>query len=96
MRVVSSDGHRALCRGRNGEAWLSLALVDDVAPGTWVLAFLDAVREVIDAERAAAIDAALDALEAALDGGSADFDAFFPDLAGREPQLPEHLRKPAA
>jgi hydrogenase expression/formation protein HypC len=45
---------------------------------------------VIDAERAAAIDAALDALDAA-QAGATDFSAFFADL-DREPQLPDFLR----
>jgi hypothetical protein len=35
---------------------------------------------------------ALQALDAALTGGS-DVDRFFPDLVGREPELPEHLRR---
>jgi hypothetical protein len=35
---------------------------------------------------------ALEALSAAL-AGNTDIDRFFPDLAGREPELPEHLRR---
>ena len=69
---------------------VDLALVGPQAPGTWLLTFLDAAREVIDSERAAAINAALDALNAA-QCGETDFSAFFADL-DREPQLPEFLR----
>ena len=49
-------------------------------------------REIIDADRARQIDRALGALEAALAGDLSDIDAAFPDLVGREPQLPEYLR----
>jgi hypothetical protein len=47
---------------------------------------------VLSADEAAQARAARHALAAALDG-EADFDAFFADLAGREPVLPAHLRK---
>jgi len=43
------------------------------------------------AQEAAEIGAALDALEAAL-AGETDLDAYFADLADREPQLPPHLK----
>ena len=66
---------------------VDLSLVGQQLPGTWLMTFLDAAREVIDAERATAIDAALDALDAA-QSGATDFSAFFADL-DREPQLPD-------
>ncbi|EGQ61862.1 hypothetical protein GGI1_09398, partial [Acidithiobacillus sp. GGI-221] len=59
--------------------------------GTWVLAFIGAAREVLDEDEAQRISRALDALAAAMAGEAVD-DALFPDLAGREPMLPEHLR----
>jgi len=43
-------------------------------------------------ERARQVADALQALEAAL-AGDTNLDHLFPDLAGREPELPEHLRK---
>jgi hydrogenase expression/formation protein HypC len=46
---------------------------------------------VLTEEEAMQISAALDALEAAL-AGESDLSRFFPDLADRVPQLPEHLR----
>ena len=67
-------------------------LVGNQAPGTWLLAYLGAAREVIDAERAFQINRALDGLQAALDGSAQQLDAFFEDLVGREPQLPLHLQ----
>jgi len=90
LQVVESGEHFALCAGRGGEARIDTSLVGPQPPGTWLLTFLDAAREVISAERAAAIEAALAALAAAQTGAT-DFSAFFADL-DREPQLPEFLR----
>jgi hydrogenase expression/formation protein HypC len=90
VQVLECGEHFARCLGRHGEIRVDLSLVGRQAPGTWLLTFLDAGREVIDAERAASIAAALDALEAA-QAGETDFSAFFADL-DREPQLPEFLR----
>lgn len=92
LQVVECGEHFARCIGRAGEVRVDLALVGPQPPGTWLLTFLDAAREVIDAERAAAIANALAALEAA-QYGATDFSAFFADL-DREPQLPEFLRTP--
>lgn len=90
VQVLECGEHFARCLGRHGEMRVDLSLVGRQAPGTWLLTFLDAGREVINAERAASIAAALDALEAA-QAGETDFSAFFADL-DREPQLPEFLR----
>ncbi len=95
MRVVECLPGRAICEGvgvNGGERRpIDMALVGDQEPGTWVLVFLDAAREVISAEQAALITNALDALGLAMQG-DADIDHLFPDLAGREPELPEHLK----
>jgi hydrogenase expression/formation protein HypC len=90
VQIIECGEHFARCTGRNGETRVDLSLVGPQLPGTWLLTFLDAAREVIDAERAAAIEAALAALEAA-QSGATDFSAFFADLE-REPQLPDFLR----
>jgi len=92
MQVIEAGNHVAWCRGPEGRASIDLALVGPQAPGTWLLTFMGAAREVLDAQAAADITAALDALQGALDGDVARVDAAFPDLAGRVPQLPEHLR----
>lgn len=96
MRVMESLGYRARCEGRGASRWLDLALVGEQPVGTWLLAFVDTARQVLDADAAARLDAALDGLEAAFTGQAGDqavdLSAFFPDLVGREPQLPEHLR----
>jgi len=83
----------ARCVDRHGvEADVDLSLVDAVDSGAWLLVFLGAAREIVDAERALQIDRALGALEAALRGDVDSIDAAFPDLAGRIPTLPEFLR----
>ena len=92
-RVVDCRGWTALCDGPDGPASIDLALVGPQAPGTWLLTFLGAAREVISAERAAQVSDALAALQAALAGDTDRIDALFADLVGREPTLPEHLRK---
>lgn len=90
VQVLSCGEHFARCSGRSGEVDINIQLVGAQPVGTWLLCFLDAAREVIDAERAAAINAALDAL-AAVNAGETDLSAFFADL-DREPQLPDFLR----
>lgn len=90
VQVLECGAHFARCAGRHGEVRIDLSLVGVQPVGSWLLCFLDAAREVIDAERAASINAALDAL-VAVQSGATDLSAFFADL-DREPQLPEFLR----
>ena len=93
MRVLSVRSGYARCVDRHGvEADLDLTLVGRVEPQQWLLAFHGSAREVIDAARAQEIDLALAAVEAVMRGDPAAIDAAFPDLVGREPQLPEFLR----
>lgn len=96
MQVLRCQGTQAWCLDRDGsEVAVDCLLTGPLTAGQWVLTFLGAAREVVDAEEAGQITRALAALEAmqagALLAGSA-VDAFFPDLAGREPQLPPHLQ----
>lgn len=95
MQVVEANGRVALCLGRGGLRQLDLALVGEQPPGTWLLAFIDAAREVIDAQTAVRIDAALDGLAAAM-AGETDLSHYFADLTDRIPELPPHLRVTAA
>lgn len=90
MRVIACSNLMAVCEGRGRTQTLNLALVGDQPSGTWVLAFLDSAREVLDGETAARINDALDALNAALNGIT-DLSGHFSDLAEREPALPPHL-----
>lgn len=93
MQVIECHGYVALCQGRGGPRQLDLALVGEQPPGTWLLSFIDAAREVIDADTAARIDAALDGLEAVM-SGETDISRHFADLIDRIPELPPHLRVP--
>lgn len=93
MQVIEVHETYALCEGRNGQQVINTMLVDRVEVGQWLMTFLNAGREVIDAERAALVNTALDGLQAVSEGGEVDLDVFFADLVNREPQLPEFLRK---
>jgi hydrogenase expression/formation protein HypC len=93
MQVIDPEGvGAAWCIGRDGRQLVDMALVGPQVPGTWILAFAGAAREVMTPEAAARTDAAIDALAAALRGDTASIDHAFADLVNREPQLPDHLR----
>jgi hydrogenase expression/formation protein HypC len=92
MRVIECEGGCAVCEGQGERRTIDMMLVGAQAPGTWVLVFLDAAREVVTPEHAARVGQALKALELAMTG-DADIDHLFPDLAGREPELPAHLKE---
>ena len=96
MRVVSVDGLSALCEGRGERMTVDTLLTGPLEPGQWVMTFLGAAREVIDATTADQVNRALDALDQMLSGGEVDMEAHFGDLIHREPQLPDFLRPPAA
>lgn len=96
MQVLEAHENSAICTGRNGTQLINTMLLGQVEVGQWLLTFLDAGREVIDAERAALVNAALDGLQAMADGGEADWDQCFADLVNREPTLPDFLRKDGA
>ncbi len=92
MQVVAVDGNAATCRGRHGTQDVDVSLVAPVLPGEWLLTFLGAARGRLDADAAAQIGRALDALESIERGETIDVGSFFADLVDRAPQLPEHLR----
>jgi hydrogenase expression/formation protein HypC len=69
MQVVEvADERHALCEGRGERRRIRTALVGTVAPGDWLLVFLDDARERIDAARAAEVNATLDLVFGALQG----------------------------
>lgn len=68
LQVIEVLGERALAEGRGMREWVDTRLVGAVAPGDWLLVFLGAARERLDAERAAEIGAALDLLAGGLAG----------------------------
>jgi len=96
MQVLEAHENSALCEGRNGRQLINTMLLGKVEAGQWLMTFLDAGREVIDADRAAQVNAALDGLQAVANGGEVNMDLFFADLVNREPVLPEFLRKDLA
>lgn len=90
MRILSVDGIAATATDGREIAQIDLSLLGDVLPGSWVLTFLGTAREVIGAEQATKIGAALDGLRALMAGG--DLGDAFADLENRSPELPPHLQ----
>lgn len=90
MQILSVDGIAAQASDGRETRLIDLSLVDGAEPGAWVLTFLDAAREVISAEEAGRISAALDGLRAVMAGG--DVGDAFADLDNRQPTLPPHLQ----
>jgi hydrogenase expression/formation protein HypC len=92
MQVIGPRAGYAVCAAGAERREIDMRLVGDQPEGTWVLVFLDAAREVVTAEQASLIGNALDALRIAISGRTEGIDQLFPDLAGREPELPPHLK----
>ncbi len=90
MQIEDSNGIVGMAREDDALVPVDLSLTGPVSPGTWVLTFLGAAREVIDAEEAQKVLAALDGLRAVMAGGSTG-DAFA-DLEETGPRLPPHLQ----
>lgn len=96
LQVVEEQGHFAWCEADSQREHLDMMLVGSQPPGTWVLGFHGAARQVLSAEEAAHARAGRQALAAVLSGAAYEggaVDAFFADLVGRTPELPEHLRQ---
>lgn len=91
MQVIEPRGESALCVYRGETSLIDMMLVGEQPAGTWLLVFLDAAREVVDAEKARQIADALEAMRLAMQGETA-IDHLFADLADRKPELPEFLR----
>lgn len=91
VQVIEVAEGQALCDDRGTLRWFDTRLVGSVMPGEWLMTFLDAARERMDALSARRSLDALAALDAAMRGDSASIDALFADLIEREPTLPDHL-----
>ncbi|GAA5066570.1 HypC/HybG/HupF family hydrogenase formation chaperone [Roseibacterium beibuensis] len=89
MQILSRDGIAATARDGDSERLIDLSLTGPLAPGTWVLTFLGAAREVLPEDEAQKIRAALDGLGALMAGG--ELGDAFADLESRGPTLPPHL-----
>lgn len=68
-RVLALEAGHAWVVTREGRRRVSTALVGTPAVGDWLLVFLDSARSLIDAERAAEIDALLDLVQQAATPG---------------------------
>lgn len=90
MQILRVEGIAAQATDGNETALIDLSLTGPVEPGTWVLTFLGVAREVIDADEAAKITAAINGLRALMQGD--DLGDAFADLDARAPQLPPHLQ----
>jgi hydrogenase expression/formation protein HypC len=77
MQVVATEPGHAWCEGRGERRRVNTALVGKVAPGDWLLVFLNDAREQIDAVRALEINGALDLMVDAMQGSDASGDAGF-------------------
>ncbi|MBK7591016.1 MAG: HypC/HybG/HupF family hydrogenase formation chaperone [Betaproteobacteria bacterium] len=93
MQIVESADDIAVCEGRGARARINCLMIGAQEPGTWVLTFQGTALRVLGADEAAQTNAALDALAAVL-AGDTETGRHFADLAGREPELPAHLRGP--
>ncbi|GAA6177739.1 HypC/HybG/HupF family hydrogenase formation chaperone [Sulfitobacter pacificus] len=80
MQVTECGAGYAICDYNGALRRIDTMLVGDLAPGTWVLVFIDAAREVIAEEDAKRISDALFALETVMSGGTADIDHLFADI----------------
>lgn len=94
MQILSAEGLAARATDGQTEDLIDLSLTGPLAPGTWVLTFLGAAREVLDSEEAAKISAALGGLRALMSGG--DLGDAFADLENTGPTLPPHLQAAVA
>lgn len=93
MQVIEAEESYAVCRGRDGNlARIDTMLVGSVQSGQWLMTFLGGAREILNEQQAEQVNSALNAL-AAVSQGVSDVDVHFADLVGREPQLPDFLRK---
>lgn len=66
MQVLRTRPGHALVLGRGQQREVDTALVGEVAPGDWLLVFLEGARERLSATRAAEVDATLDLIEQAM------------------------------
>jgi hydrogenase expression/formation protein HypC len=90
LQVIEVDGSFAWCEADDQRERLDMMLVGEQRPGTWVLGFHGAARQVLSELQATQARAGRQALAAVL-SGSGRIDDFFADLVGRAPELPAHL-----
>lgn len=87
MQVVEAGFGSAVCNYGNEQRQIDTMLVGKVEPGTWVLVFIDAAREVITGAEARKINDALSSLSSVMNGGDGDVDALFADIIEKRKEL---------
>ena len=93
--ALGDDGlaHCADSRGNSYHLPVQTALLDTLPEiGDWLLTHIDTAIRALETGEARLIADALDAVQRASRGEA--FEHLLGDLLDREPQLPEHLRKP--
>lgn len=80
MQVIESGPAYAMCDYAGTCRQIDTMLVGEQPPGTWLLVFIDAAREVISAEDAHKISDALNALNSVMNGGDGNIDHLFADI----------------
>lgn len=80
MQVVESGFAYAICDYNGERRQIDMMLVGEQPPGTWLLVFINAAREVIAAEEAQKITNALSALHSVMNGEQGDIDHLFADI----------------
>ena len=90
MQVLETGEGQARCRAPDGVVLVDTRLVGAVVPGSWLMVFLGAAREILSETEARQTLDALTALEQVM-RGQTDIDHLFADLVDREPTLPEAL-----
>ncbi len=90
MQVVESRDGIAVCEGMGERREINMQLVGEQRPGTWVLTFLDAAREVLTEADAHRISDAVMAVNLVMQGHT-DVDHLFADLVDRDPPRPASL-----
>lgn len=80
MQVIEAGFGSAICRYGDERRQIDTMLVGNVTPGTWLMVFIDAAREVITEEDAQKINDALASLHSVMNGGDGDVDSLFADI----------------
>lgn len=79
MQILESGMGSAICDYNGQRRQIDTMLIGPQDVGTWVLVFIDAAREVIDAKTAGQIKDALSALDRVMNGNT-DIDHLFADI----------------
>ena len=91
MQVVELHEFHAVCSDGGTRHQVDTSLVGSPEVGSWLLVFLGAAREVLDADTALQMRDAVNAVSRVMSGDH-QIEHLFGDLIDREPQAPEHLR----